>query len=106
MWAERNARIFRVKAKSSGIVVQHIVQVVTTKILYLGLRLPTNIECHWNVPSNDQVIIRNLIGDRAHGWRLSIFTMSQVLVGIMWRDNHHPWKGQRVQLLNYNDGIF
>eukprot|EP00268_Persea_americana_P015669 TRINITY_DN17339_c0_g1_i2.p1 TRINITY_DN17339_c0_g1~~TRINITY_DN17339_c0_g1_i2.p1 ORF type:complete len:140 (+),score=17.89 TRINITY_DN17339_c0_g1_i2:40-420(+) len=32
--------------------------------------------------------------------------MNQVLVGIMWRDIHHPWKEQRVQLLNYYDGIF
>ena len=71
-------------------VVQQITQVVTTKVLYLGINLPSSIQCHWNVPSNDQVHITRLVVERVRGWRLSIVPTNQTLIGIMWRDLHHP----------------
>ena len=83
VWAERNARIFRHKATSSGSIVRRIIQVVTTRILYLGIRLPDAIHCHWNVPFPAPVHNRPLLHSRLHGWRLSIVALNQVLVGIL-----------------------
>ena len=104
--AKRNARIFRLTSKSSSSVVQHITYVVTTTILYLGLTLPISIQCHWNIPSNDQAPITRLVAARIQGWCLSIVPTSHNLIGIMWRDLHYPVKGQIVLMLNYYEGVY
>ena len=84
VWEVRNARIFRLTAKTSMSVVQQISLVVTTKVLYLGINLPNSIQCHWNIPSNAQVHITRLVVGRVCGWRLSIVPTNQTLIGVMW----------------------
>ena len=106
VWAERNARIFWLTAKSSSSIVQHIIDVVTTNVLYLGLTLPISFQCHWNVPSNDQVAITRLVAARIQSWRLSIVPTSHNLIGIMWRNLHYPVKGRIVLMLNYYEGVY
>ena len=106
VWAERNARIFKKVTLPYGYVVQHIIQIVTTKILYLDLILPHDIQCHWNVPVHTPVMAANLVNDRPSRWRFSVTTLPLSLVGILWRDTHHPWRGRRVQSLQLYDGLY
>jgi len=70
VWAERNARIFRKVTLPYVSVVQRIIQMVTTKILYLELILPNDIQCHWIVPVHTPVMVANLVTERPSGWRL------------------------------------
>ena len=106
IWAERNSMIFRTKANSSGAIMQKIIQVTTTKILYLGISLPNNIQCHWNVPPTVQEHFSKLISERSQGWRISIVQTKQDLVGVLWWDIHQLVKGRIEQALNYYEGIF
>lgn len=85
---------------------QKIFQVVTTRILYLGLSLPDNIQCHWNIPPLVHMPHPNLIIERCNGWRLSIVQTNQVLVGILWRDIHQPKHAQIAQVINFYEGVF
>ena len=79
---------------------------MTTKILFLDLVLPNDIQCHWNVPVHTPVMVANLVKERPQGWCLSITTLPLVFVGILWRDTHHPWKGRRVQSLHIYEGLY
>ena len=106
IWAERNGKILKRISNPRASVMQKNFQVMTTKILYLGIRLPNSIQRHWNVPSHVHVNHSTLIGERCQGWRLSIVPTRQVLVGILWRDIHQPQHGRIVQMLNYYEGIF
>lgn len=55
IWAERNGRIFRCKANQSMVVVQKIIQIVYSRITYLGIVLPPAIGSHWNIaPCNTE----------------------------------------------------
>lgn len=106
IWAERNCRIFRATSNSSIAITQKIIQVATTRILYLVFSLPQNIQCHWNVPPNVQKHYARMISERRHGWGLSIVPTRQVLIGILWQDLQQPIKGRIEQLLNYYEVIF
>ncbi|XXG82817.1 hypothetical protein AAC387_Pa10g0705 [Persea americana] len=57
VWAEHNARIFRNVTLPYGSVVLRIIQIVTTKIFFLDLILPNDIQCHWNVPVHTPVMV-------------------------------------------------
>eukprot|EP00268_Persea_americana_P005859 TRINITY_DN12021_c0_g4_i3.p2 TRINITY_DN12021_c0_g4~~TRINITY_DN12021_c0_g4_i3.p2 ORF type:complete len:107 (-),score=15.79 TRINITY_DN12021_c0_g4_i3:268-588(-) len=83
VWAEHNARIFRNVTLPYGSVVQRIIQIVTTKILYLDLILPNDIQRHWNVPMHTPVVAANPVNERPAGWRFSITTLPLILVGIL-----------------------
>lgn len=110
IWAERNCRIFRAKAHSIETVVHRISQVITTHLLYLSISLPTNIQCHQNVPPNVSLHTHQndskLICERNHGQRLSIVQTRQDLVGVLWLDLHQPVQVRIESVLNYYARIF
>ena len=106
VWAERNARIFKNVTLPYGSVVQRIIQVVTTKILYLNLLFPSDIQCHWNVPVHTPLMAANLVHERPSGWWFSILTLPLSLVGILWRDTHHPWRGRQVHSMHLYDDLY
>lgn len=56
IWAERNGRIFRSTSKTSGAVLQQILHTVCSRIVYLGITLPQDIACHWNIPPSSSGI--------------------------------------------------
>ena len=52
------------------------------------------------------VMAANSVNERPSGWRFSITTLPLILVGILWRDTHYPWRGCRVHSIHLYDDLY
>lgn len=100
IWAERNGRIFRSKDTPSKAVVQKITQIICSRINYLGIALPQAVASHWNIAPSTSNTCPKMILRMIPGWRLSICSNNNQLVGILWTDIHKPMAGLIEQDLN------
>ena len=82
-----------------------IIQNIQSRVLFLGLSLPNNISCHWNIPLASYINVHPTITVH-QGWRLSICSSRHLIIGILWKENDHPIEGAIHSCLDFYPGIF
>lgn len=68
--------------------------------------MPAEIDSHWNIPPEGQHTIHFPVVLMNQGWRLSISSIGQLVVGILWKDNNMPMCAQIEGNLNFYSGVF
>ena len=89
---------------SASNVANSIIQTIQSRVLFIGISLPNNISCHWNIPPASYIHTHSLLTIYP-GWRLSIYSTHQVSIGVLWNDADHPIEGAIQSATDYYPGI-
>ena len=94
---ERNSRIFKNKSLPMAIVERRIQSQIRSRIVFLGLKLPENIDSNWDLPPDREARVPIAVSPLPSIWLLSIAKSSSWIIGICWSNTGFPCQGVSLE---------